>query len=307
MKISGFILLIVIVSCTALISCGGEESFRAFQEIPDADLGSEYFEHLIENYGQYINVYGHLFLEYMQENPHSEIETELGNEDGAYIDLYEASYQNFIEKYPDRIELIRSNIPKLHDMVGRINYMNRVAHFETMKYVIDSYVSAAYINAPVAAAEPTEPQADETDENGEITPPPAPFVPPVDIDYARENIADFVTAEFLAKNPHGAVADYLKENNIHVTKIVFSEVFKEFEQHIYPFRIGHDYRIYYYTGDTPVEDEKKWQTATVRAVYFLTMNEENRQYAISYISDPAVMQEIINADDPKIEDFQLIQ
>jgi len=290
--------ILIIIYCAAAYSCGGG-AFTVFQEIPDADLGSEFFEHLIENLGQCQNVYSHLFVGYVKE--HSTV-AEFEDDEAGYFDLYEAAYKNWREKHPDKVELIRANIPKLYDMVNRITHRNRVFHYETMKHVIDSYVSAVYINspAPVVPEEPTEPL---TGEDGELIPPETTFFPPINIDYARESISQYISADFSSKNPQKAVADYLNEHNIHVKRIVFDPTFAEFNHHVYPFRIEYKYRIYYYIGDTPVEDEQKWQTATVRAVYFLTMN-ENREYAIAYISDPAVMKEIINPDDPKIEDFE---
>ena|GEM_PF-2787316 len=289
-------LVLIIVCFAAFYSCGGD-TFTAFQEIPDADLGGGYFEHLIENLSQYEYVYSHLFVEYAREHSTAAVFEE---NESAYAALCEAAYKNWQSNHPDKLEVIHANIPRLFDMVSRITSRNRVFHFETMKYLIDSYVSAVYINSPAPEAPRDEPQ---TDENGGSVPAETTLFPPIDIGSARENISGYVSADFLSNNPQKAVADYLNENNIHVKKIVFDESFSDFSHHIYPFRIDYKYRIYYYTGDTPVDDEEKWQTANVRAVYFLTMNEK-REYVIAYISDPAAAKEIINPDDPKIEDFE---
>jgi hypothetical protein len=299
MKIFRFILFIlIIIYCAAVISCG-EETYTPFTGMPDADLGSDYFGHLIENLGQCQNVYSHLMIEYIKERPGSAAEFAEDGESG-YFDLFEAAYNNWRGKHPDKVELIRANVPALYSMVNRITHRNRILHFETMQHVINSYVSAAYINspAPEAPPEPTEPP---TDEDGGIIPPPMTYYPPIDPEYARENIAQYVSADFLSKNPQQAVKAYLDEHNIHVKKISFGD-FSDFNHHIYPFRIETRFRLYYYMGDTPVEDEKKWQTAQMQAVYFLGLGPD-RNYVIEYISDPRVMQEIIDPDDPTIKDF----
>lgn len=304
MKISKFILFIfTIVSCIIAASCGGDDSFKAFQEIPDANLGGEYYEHLIEKFTQYKNIYSYLVLEQLKNDEDTilaEAVEEETEEDDSTFKLFEASYKNFQEKYPDKLAVIESYYPSLVEMTNRITSRNTVLHFETMKNVIDSYVSAVYINnyVPEIPVE-TEP---ETDENGEIVPTETTYYPPVDLDYARENITQYVSSDFLEKNPQKAVADYLNGNNIHVTRIKFQEIFSSFEHHIYPFFVRYKYDIYYYIGDEPIENEEKWHTATVTLDYYMGLD-ENRNYVIKYISNPAVKKEIIDAEDPKFEDF----
>ena len=284
MRTRFILFIIIIICCAALLACG--ESFAAFSLIPDADLGDAYFEHLIENLGQCQNVYAHLFIAYAQELA-APIDYFWDNEDG-YFELFEAAYKNWQSKYPGQAEIMQSNIPKLFDMNNRIADFNFVFHMETIKHAIDSYVSALYINSPEPPAVQEEAQAGEEES----------LFPPIDPADARANIDQYATADFLSKNPQKAVSDYLSENNIHVTRIRFDDYFTGFNQHVYPFRIEYKYRINYHTGD-----ESKPQNASVHAIYYVTMD-TGRNYAVAYVSDPAVMREIINPDDPTIKDFQ---
>jgi hypothetical protein len=277
MKFNRIILFILIIIFFAAVYSCGEAPYVPFTELPDADLGNGYFEHLIENLGQYQLIYEFLLNAHLNE--HYDIPA--GSDDEEHNALLESTYAEWQAEHPDKLQIVKDNVPKLAVMVTRITGRNYILHWETMKNLIDSYVSAVYINSPA----PVSPAEQQTDENGEIVPPETTLFPPIDIDYARENISQYVSADFLSKNPQKAVSDYLNGHNIHVTRIVFDDNFSDFEHHIYPFRIEYSYRIYYYAGDAPAEDESKWQTAVVRAVYFLSIN-ENRDYVISYISRP---------------------
>ena len=290
------IFMLCAVCCAMLASCRGERHVP-FRAIPDADLGSAKFERLIKNLTQYQNIYSHLMLEHIRARGGDSLAELEDDDDGFRLALHEAAYNYWLERDPAMVGAIRANVPRLYDMNNRINRHNYILHFEAMKHVIDSYVSALYINspAPPAAVEPL------TDAHGEPVPEPTTFFPPVDLEHARANIASFVTPEFLAKNPHAAVANYLHEHNINVKRIIFNPVFTSFNHHVYPFRIEYRFRIEYYIGDEPVP-ESRWRSAAVQAVFFVTMNEE-REYVIAYVSDPWAVREQIDPYAPSIEDF----
>ena len=288
-----FLLFMLCAVCCAMIASCRDERHVPFRTIPDADLGSAEFEHLIRNLTQYQNIYSHLMVARIRERGDDSL-AELEDDEGFRFALYEAAYYYWLERDPAMVGTIRANVPKLYDMNNRINRHNHVMHFEAMKHVIDSYVSAVYINSPAP------PAAEEPRTDAQV-PEPTTFFPPVDLEYARANIASFVTPEFLAKNPHAAVANYLHEHNINVKRIIFNPVFTSFSQHVYPFRIEYRFRIEYYIGNEPVP-ESRWRSAAMQTVFFITMN-ENREYVIAYVSDPWAVREQFDPYAPSIEDF----
>ncbi|MCL2099955.1 MAG: hypothetical protein FWH24_05930 [Oscillospiraceae bacterium] len=264
-------------------SCGGGEP-EFFDELPDADLGMEYYDHLVENFEQYKNIYSYLIIEHLNELEHEDVVFAEDDEEG-YLHLYEASYNYWLSEAPEKIEFAKEHAPRLYAMINRITHTNMELHFETMKSVIDSYVSEVYINSPEETAPKEETDEENDAENSGVD------------ETETFGLSHYVSEDFYNLMPHERVASYLAENDIYVKRIDFDDIFSEFSQYVYPFRIEYGYKIQYHTAEN-----EKMQTADVSAVYFLGLD-ENRNYIIEYISDPAVKKEIIKPDAPKIEDF----
>lgn len=287
-----FIIIAVVILCAALTSC---DDFAAFDILPDADLGDAYFDHLIEHQTQYENIYSYLIIRHIIDidGPGAQALREQYR-DGYYA-LFAASYRTWQERHPDKLEIIRGNIPTLYRMVRRITSRNQMHHFEAMQNTIASYVSALYINSPAPPMVRIVTDEDGT-EREEI-------VPQIDLEYARANFESFVCPDFLSMNPQGAVAAYLNEHNINVKRIQFEDFISIFEHRAYPFRVTQRFRIFYYIGNEPVE-ETRWRDRWVTAVYYLGID-ANGNYIIRYVNDPRVAREIINSEYPQPADFEL--
>ena len=301
MKISRVIAVIFIIAvscalCMVLFSCGG--AHVPFVFLPDADLGNGYFEHLIERRSQYANIYAYLIFQHMRGIDAPLENMLVGNlalqEYDGDFDFLRASYINWRNNYPDKLEVVRENVPALFQMMRRITRRNMMVHFDEMQNVIESYVSALYINSPAPPRILTR-----VDEHGNEY---EEIAPQIDLEYARSNLARFVCPDFLAKNPQQLVADYLNKHNIHVRRIIFDEILSGVDHLIYPFMVIHRFQIFYHKGSEPIEDERRWRSRILTVNYYLGIDGDGN-YIIKYVSDPRHRGSVEHPDDPSPYDF----
>lgn len=266
-KPMGFALCIVIVLfLLPMLFLSGCDSFKPFDDIPDANIEDEYYANLIERYTRYCYLYSYFVISDLAEANNGKGNGSVYYDlEGPAYKLYEDVYTEWKEEYPDKVQIVESHKDKLLKMVSEFTYSSGERRFESMKTIVDGYIKCVYLEDP-----------EETD-NYEI----------------------YVSADFLEKQPKERVKDYLTEHNIHVTNIVFKEIFTKFSQFTYPFKLAYPVDVYYYIGDEEIPEEK-WKSATLNLDIFIGQD-DNGNYVIEYISNADKYKEVIYPTDVMVE------